>query len=32
VVRVRENVLGSNPFLPISVIEWAPAGRSEILG
>ena len=31
-VRMRENVLGSNPFLPVSVIEWAPAGRSEILG
>ena len=30
-VRIRKNVLGSNPFLPISVIEWAPAGRSEIL-
>jgi hypothetical protein len=23
-VRMRKNVLGSNPFLPISVIEWAP--------
>jgi hypothetical protein len=22
--RVRKNVLGSNPFLPISVIEWTP--------
>lgn len=26
-LRTRKNVLGSNPFLPISVIEWAPAGR-----
>jgi hypothetical protein len=30
-VRVTPNILGSNPFLPISVIEWAPAGRSEVL-
>ena len=30
-VRIRKNVLGSNPFLPISVIEWAPARRSEVL-
>lgn len=30
-VRMRKNVFGSNPFLPISVIEWAPAGRSEVL-
>ena len=30
-LRVRKNVLGSNPFLPISVIEWAPAGRSNML-
>lgn len=26
-VRVRKNVLGSNPFLPLSVIEWSPAGQ-----
>lgn len=25
-IHTRKNVLGSNPFLPISVIEWAPAG------
>jgi hypothetical protein len=30
-VRMRKNVLGSNPFLPISIIEWAPVGRSDIL-
>lgn len=24
-LRVRKNVLGGNPFLPISVIEWSPA-------
>ena len=30
-VRTRKYVFGSNPFLPISVIEWAPAGRSEVL-
>jgi hypothetical protein len=30
-VRTTRNILGNNPFLPISVIEWAPAGRSEIL-
>ena len=30
-VRTTRNVLGNNPFLPISVIEWAPAGRSEVL-
>ena len=30
-VRMRKNVLGSNPFLPISVIEWAPAWRSPSL-
>lgn len=24
-VRVRKNVLGSNPFLPVSIIEWSPA-------
>ncbi|MES2413936.1 MAG: hypothetical protein V4614_09055 [Pseudomonadota bacterium] len=30
-VRTRKNVLGSNPFLPISVIEWAPVGRSKVL-
>jgi hypothetical protein len=30
-VRAARNVLGNNPFLPISVIEWAPAGRSEVL-
>ena len=24
VVRTRKNVFGSNPFLPLSVIEWAP--------
>ena len=29
-VRITRNVLGSNPFLPISVIEWAPAGRSDV--
>ena len=23
-LRVQKNVLGSNPFLPISIIEWAP--------
>ena len=22
--RIRKNVLGSNPFLPISILEWAP--------
>jgi hypothetical protein len=26
-LRVRKNVLGSNPFLPFSVLEWAPASR-----
>ena len=30
-VRVTRNVLGSNPFLPISVIEWAPAGLAGSL-
>ena len=30
-VRTTRNILGNNPFLPISVIEWAPAGRSEVL-
>jgi hypothetical protein len=24
-VQVRKNVLGSNPFLPLSIIEWAPS-------
>jgi hypothetical protein len=26
-VRTRKNVMGSNPFLPISVIEWTPSGQ-----
>jgi hypothetical protein len=26
-VRVRKNVLGSNPFLPLSIVEWSPANR-----
>jgi len=30
-LRTKKNVLGSNPFLPISVIEWAPVGRSKVL-
>ena len=30
-VRTTKNVLGSNPFLPISVIEWAPAGQPGFL-
>lgn len=30
-VRTTKNVLGSNPFLPISVIEWAPAYRTDFL-
>jgi hypothetical protein len=29
-VRTRPNVLGGNPFLPISVIEWMPAKRSRV--
>jgi len=28
-VRVQKNVLGTNPFLPISVIEWAPLKDSD---
>lgn len=30
-IRMRRNIFGSNPFLPISVIEWSPVGCSEIL-
>jgi hypothetical protein len=26
-VQVRKNVLGSNPFLPLSIIEWSPENR-----
>jgi hypothetical protein len=29
-IRTTKNILGSNPFLPISVIEWSPADRSEV--
>lgn len=29
-VRMRENVIGSNPFLPISVIEWGPQGTESL--
>lgn len=29
-LRTRKNVLGSNPFLPISVVEWAPLGGSKV--
>jgi len=25
-LRVRKNVVGTNPFLPISVLEWSPVG------
>jgi hypothetical protein len=28
-LRTRKNVLGSNPFLPISIVEWAPLCGSE---
>src|SRR6266849_838866 len=28
-VRTRLNVMGSNPFLPISVVEWVPSARSR---
>lgn len=27
-LRMRKNVLGDNPFLPVSVLEWTPAGVS----
>ena len=29
-LRTRKNVLGSNPFLPLSVLEWAPLGGSKV--
>jgi hypothetical protein len=27
--RVQKNVMGSNPFLPFSVIEWCPSGTCD---
>ena len=29
-LRTRKNVLGSNPFLPLSVLEWAPLGGRKV--
>ena len=23
-LKIKKNVIGSNPFLPISIIEWSP--------
>jgi len=30
-VQIQKCVIGSNPFLPISVVEWAPQGRSLVI-
>ncbi len=29
-LRIRKNVIGSNPFLPISVVEWSPLVESKV--